>query len=209
MKRTIVHAVAFFGLMFLSSGLMAQENPKVGLKGGMNISNLIVDDIDDENARIGFHAGIFAQLLSSEAFAIQPELLYSTRGNRVETDIWVIDQETKFNLNYLDIPVLAVFKLGEAFEIHAGPYWSYLLNANISSDGDLGDSFNDLDRDNFESWDMGLSGGIAVNFSNLQLGARYNYGLREIAKSDGAELILGDSKNSMGQIYLAINLNNR
>jgi hypothetical protein len=41
----------------------------------------------------------------------------------------------------------------------------------------------------------------------MQIGARYNYGLNEIARSEGAKRILGsDTKNSVGQIYLAVNL---
>lgn len=179
---------------------------RAGIKGGVNVSNLITDEVTDRNARVGFHAGIYGQLFSSNAFAIQPELNYSTKGNKVETNYWIIDQETKFNLNYLDVPILAVFKLGPSVEIHAGPYWSYLVGANIDTDGDLGDDFRQLDRDNFDDWDYGLVGGIGFNLGDLQLGARYNYGLNEIARSPGAKAMLGDTKNSVGQIYLAVNL---
>jgi hypothetical protein len=46
-----------------------------------------------------------------------------------------------------------------------------------------------------------------LNFGNFQIGARYNYGLTKLADSDAAELLLGDSKNSVAQLYLALNLN--
>jgi hypothetical protein len=180
---------------------------RAGIKGGMNVSNFTSgEQISDKNARFGFHAGVFGQLFVNEGFAIQPELNYSTKGNKTTFEYGVIDQETKFNLSYLDMPVLAVFKLGRAVEIHAGPYWSYLLGASIDTDGDLGDDFVDLDRKNFDNWDYGLAGGIGFNIGNVQLGARYNYGLNEIAKSEGAKRILGGSKNSVGQVYLAFNL---
>lgn len=180
---------------------------KAGIKGGLNVSNFTSgEQLSDKNARYGFHAGVFGQLFVNEGFAIQPELNYSTKGNKVTTTFDVIDQENKFNLAYIDMPVLAVFKLGKAVEIHAGPYWAYLLSANIDTDGDLGDDFVNLDRKNFDNWDYGLSGGLGFNFGNVQLGARYNYGLNEIAKSDGAKRILGGAKNSVGQVYLAFNL---
>jgi hypothetical protein len=183
------------------------RGPRAGIKGGLNVSNFITDDVNDKNARAGFHIGVYGQLFSSNAFAVQPEVNYATKGNRVTFNEGIIDQENKFNLNYIDIPVLAVFKLGKSVEIHAGPYWSYLVGANVDTDGDLDDGFYELDRDNFDKWDYGLVGGIGFNLNNMQIGARYNYGLNEIARSDGAKRILGsDTKNSVGQIYLAVNL---
>jgi hypothetical protein len=185
-----------------------EASPKVraGIKGGLNVSNLITDEVTDKNARYGFHAGVYGQLFANEGFAIQPELNFSTKGNKVSYNVGIIDQETKFNLSYLDVPILAVFKLGDAAEIHAGAYWAYLVGANIDTDGDLGDDFRQLDRDNFDDWDYGLVGGVGFNLGDIQIGARYNYGLNTIARSEGARRILGSTKNSVGQIYLAFNL---
>jgi len=179
---------------------------RAGIKGGLNVSNIITDEVNDKDARYGFHGGVYGQLFVNEGFAIQPELNYSTKGNKVITAFGIIDQETKLNLSYLDVPVLAVFKLGNAAEIHAGAYWAYLVGANIDTDGDLGDDFRQLDRDNFDNWDYGLVGGVGFNFGDVQVGARYNYGLNEIARSEGAKRILGNAKNSVGQIYVAFNL---
>jgi hypothetical protein len=175
------------------------------VKGGLNVSNLYLDNVSDEHARFGFNVGLYGQLFSSEVFALQPELLFSTKGSRDEFD-GIADETVKFNLNYLDLPVLAVIKLGESAEIHAGAYASYLLNANISYEGDLGNGGEDIDRDNFKSYDYGLVGGFGLNFGNLQVGARYNYGLVKLADSDAAEIVLGDAKNSVAQVYMAINL---
>ena len=180
---------------------------RAGVKGGLNVSNLYVDEVDDENARFGLNLGVYAQVLSSDVFAIQPELLFSTKGSKIEYGGSFFDQTVKYNLSYLDLPVLAVFKLGEAAEIHVGPYVGYLLAADISHDGDLGSGTDDIDRDHLKSFDYGLSGGFGLNFGNVQVGARYNYGLAKLADSDAAELLIGDSKNSVAQLYLALSLN--
>jgi len=192
----------------------AQESPRVGVKGGLNLSNLYVDEANDENARIGWHAGFYAQLLSTEAFAIQPEVNFSTKGTGATFGVINqngvnINYETKFILNYIDIPVLAVFKLGRAAEIHAGPYWSYLVSAQIkNNDGNPNNEFDTVDRDNFDKWDYGLVGGIGFNLGKgAQLGARYNYGLNKIAESRGARAMMGSAKNQVAQLYLAFNLN--
>src|SRR5690606_22288683 len=56
---------------------------KAGIKGGLNLSNLYVDQAHDDQARVGWHAGVYGQLFASEAFAIQPEVNYSTKGTGV------------------------------------------------------------------------------------------------------------------------------
>lgn len=206
MKTTCMMGI--LTLLFLSGAVVSStaQDRRMGIKGGLNLSNLYVDDVDDENARVGFHVGVYGQIISTETFAIQPELLYTTKGSESEWN-GLIDQTVKFNLNYLELPVLAVFKLGESAEIHIGPYFSYLLGANIDTEGDLGGTNEELDRDNFKPFDFGLSGGFGLNFGAVQIGARYNYGLSEIADSDAADLLLGDAKNSCAQVYVALNLN--
>jgi Outer membrane protein beta-barrel domain len=178
---------------------------RAGIKGGLNVSNWYVDDVDDENARFGFNVGLYAQLFSSEVFAIQPELLYSTKGTRTTYDNGIFEGDIKYNFNYLEVPVLAVIKLGTAAELQFGPYWSYLLAANIDVDGDV-DTFDELDRDNFQSWDFGLAGGVGLNFGSTQIGVRYSKGLRKLADSDNARALVGDAKNSCAQLYIAFSM---
>jgi hypothetical protein len=190
----------------LRSDVFAQA--RAGIKGGLNVSNLYIDDLDDENARYGFNIGVFGQVLSSETFAIQPELLFSTKGSKAFYE-GIIDQTVKYNLNYLDLPVLAVVKLGESAEIHIGPYASYLLSANVSYEGDIANGDDKIDKDHLKSFDYGLAGGFGLNFGTVQVGARYNYGFVKIADSDAAELFLGDSKNSVAQLYVSLNLNSK
>lgn len=188
---------------------MAQSSSRAaGIKGGLNFSNLYLDNVTDQNMRLGFNVGIFGQLVSSETFAIQPELLFSTKGSNAQYS-GLIYQEVKYNLNYLDVPVLAVFKLGDVGEIHLGGYASYLLNANITYKGDLANGASEIDKDNLKSFDYGFSGGMGANFGNVQVGARYNFGFVEIADSNEAKTVLGDAKNSCTQIFISFNLNSK
>jgi len=207
--KILSFALITFCLGLLSSQeSMAQIRGRAGVKGGLNASNLYVDNVSDENARLGFHLGLYGQPVSSETFALQLELLYSTRGTKTQYDA-PIDQSIQYNLNYLDLPVLAVFKLGDAVEIHAGGYASYLVQANIDYEGDLANGSDEIDRDNLKSYDYGLVGGVGVNFGAIQVGARYNYGLVKLADSDAAELLIGDSKNSLAQLYIAFDFNSK
>jgi len=198
-------------IMTASGTLMAQSsdpNPtaRFGIKGGLNVSNLYVKDVNDNNARFGFNGGFYGQILSSEAFAIQPELLFSTKGSQADYG-GIVNSTVKFNLNYLDLPVLAVIKLGPSAEIHAGVYGSYLLGANINYSGNVGNGTETINRDNLKSYDWGWVGGLGLNFGAVQVGARYNYGMVKIADSSSAQQLLGNSKNSVAQLYLALNFN--
>lgn len=198
----------FLCALVIPISLVAQDTPRTGVKGGLNVSNLYIDDVSDESLRPGFHLGVFTQLPVSDFFVIQPEVIYSTKGARAtyDTDLIDLEGEYKFNLNYVDVPILATFRLGESANIHIGPYVSYLTNASISTDGDIGESAADLDRDHFATIDYGLSAGFQLNFEAVSVGTRYNYGLNQVADSDEAELILGDAKNSLAQVYVALNL---
>jgi len=209
-KTNFKRVLLFAALLTCLSGstVLAQRTARAGVKAGMNVSNLYQgENVTDENARIGFNGGFYGQILSSEVFAIQPELLFSTKGNRTDYTGLVINQTVRFNLNYIDLPVLAVFKLGPSAEIHAGAYGSYLLGANIDYEGNVANGVDELDRDHFKSYDWGLVGGFGLNFGAAQIGARYNLGLVELADSNAARNQLGNSKNSVAQLYLALDLN--
>ena len=50
---------------------------RFGVKGGVNLSNLYIDEVTDEKAKVGLHAGLWMKAPIGEFFAIQPELLWS------------------------------------------------------------------------------------------------------------------------------------
>ena len=203
MKILKASIVFLFTLVLFIPSTQAQDGRR-GIKGGLNVSNLYLENVNDENARFGLNLGFYGQILSTDVFAIQPELLFSTKGSR-----WVysgiIKQNVTLNLNYLDVPVLAVIKLGKTAEIHAGPYVGFLLSANTKYEGDLSNGTSEIDRDDLNTVDFGLAGGFGLNFGDVQIGARYNYGLTQLAKSSSAKSALGDSKNSTAQLYIAFN----
>ena len=197
-------------LLILSGHIVKAQSGRhtnFGIKAGAQAAKLGQPAINWDT-RYSWHAGILAHIHMSRHFAIQPELLFSTKGSNAQYS-GLIYQEVKYNLNYLDVPVLAVFKLGDVGEIHLGGYASYLLNANITYKGDLANGASEIDKDNLKSFDYGFSGGMGANFGNVQVGARYNFGFVEIADSNEAKTVLGDAKNSCTQIFISFNLNSK
>lgn len=179
--------------------------PKIGVKGGLNLTNLYVDDVEDENMKIGFNLGLFAKLPVTRGLSIQPELLYSVKGSKVTYNLGVLgSNEYRFNLNYVEVPVLAVINLGKNFNLHAGGYAAYLAQANIKREEDgPNDQIADLNEDNFNRFDYGLVGGLGIDVESVTIGARYNYGLREVGKADNfGSQALKNSKNSAISLYV-------
>ncbi len=205
--KTIV-LIALFALG-LGSTSFAQKSV-TGVKGGLNLSSLSTDGNDDKNLKMGFHVGVFSKIPFSESFAIQPELLYSGKGIKLNYDeSGVAEGDTKFNLNYIDLPVKLVFNLSEDFEFQFGPYVSYLINANVDTDAEFfgGDinSVDELDRDHFNSLDYGLTAGLGFDLDPMIFGLNYNLGLNQVAKDDDVSHdLLGDAKNTVIQVYVGL-----
>ncbi len=191
--------------MLTATSIKAQEITS-GIKGGLTLSNLYIDrdELDDENARMGFHAGFFSQIMFAETFGLQPEFLFTTKGTEAKYE-GMLDQTVNFNINYIDIPLFAVLRPVEVLEIYAGPYIGFMLNSNVKYSGTIEGS-DELDRDHFNTVDYGLAGGVALNFGGVQAGARYHVGLQKLADSDASNMLLGDSKHSYGQLYIALKL---
>jgi len=177
----------------------------VGIKGGINLSNLYINDVDDENIGVGFQVGVVGKIPFTEVFALQPELLYTQKGATAVFD--AVDQEVAFNLNYLQLPILFNFNAGDVFNIHVGPYAAYLLNANVDYDGTF-DGVSDLNEDNFNRFDAGLSLGFEVGVKNLSIGARYDYGLIGVGDDGFIDEVTGldDAKNNVIQVYVVLGL---
>ncbi len=200
---------SLLALSLLAGVTAFAQGPAFGIKGGLTYSNLYANDVDDDNGRIGFNLGLMGRTDPTQPIGLQLELLYNTKGETYTYNSLLLDQETKLNTSYLDMPVLLSLRAGEALEVQLGGYAGLLLGSNVSTSGDLGDDTEELDNDNFKSVDYGLAGGLAFNAGRAQVGARYYYGLAEIADSDASEAVLGDAKHSFAQVYLGFGIGAR
>ena len=187
------------------------SSPKFGIKGGVNFSNLYTEEVEDNNVLTGFNVGVFAKLPITETFAIQPELLYTTKGAQLEYNNAFVNGTSTFKLNYLELPVLLVINLNENFTIHGGPYFAYLIDGKATNDssGTLFDVENNLDNEDFNKFDTGISVGIGYDTDKIGFGIRYNYGLQKVGKErdyNGTNYTFPDGKNSVINLYLSYSI---
>lgn len=201
-KRTIILVV--LAVLALNKGLKAQSS---GISIGTNISNLYVDDVDDENAKVGLSIGIYNKTKLAGPLGLQYELLYSQKGAALQYDNFLQGSGTyRFNLNYIKLPIMLTADLGP-LNLHAGPYASLLISANVKDvkgNGSI-NSIRELDRQDFNTLDYGAALGLSHSFTGGSIGLRYNYGMRDVARdgSDTRQATPG-ARNSALQIYLGL-----
>ena len=183
-----------FSLLFAASYQLGHaQGVHVGLKFGGNFSRFVGPDApEDTNSRFGIQAGVLAEAGLGTHWAVQPEVLYSSKGTKQisSTGAAVLYQ----HLGYLDVPLLLKYKTHHVF-FEAGPQFAALLGAT----GTLETSTSTVEEDNkssFQSFDAGYVAGVGVQDTNgLLLGVRYNGGLANVSSGYQA-------RNSSFQLYL-------
>ncbi|MBZ4037679.1 PorT family protein [Flavobacterium sp. 17A] len=190
MKKIILSAIAMMAFAFSN----AQET-RFGVKGGLNISTVVGGDVDNTKSLIGFHVGGLAEIHIVEKFYIQPELLFSAQGTKVDSDF---GGDATLKLNYLNIPVVAKYYIvDKKFNVEAGPQLGVLLSAKAE-----GEDIKDFTR----SVDFGFNIGAGYSFTdNLSVGLRYTIGLSPLSDRDidNTDDYYDSAKNSNLQLSLA------
>lgn len=201
MKKSILAiAIAFLGINAAS----AQESPLFGVKGGINFSNFSGDGINsynDPDGRTSFNLGLLAEIPLSERFSIQPEVLYSGQGydiaDRNDAD------DIEYQLDYINVPVLAKFYVVEGLSLEAGPQVGFLVNTEIDYDpsGTNDNNSISLDDDQFNKVDLSVALGASYKFrGGFFVNARYNAGLSDIYDdSANTYFAKADAKHSVFQ----------
>jgi hypothetical protein len=189
-------------LFLLISALTFQASAQysVGIRGGINISNLW-GKYQNSNfeTKLGPVFGVVGQYQSNEWFSLHAELNYDawgTKYNEVVDDGVVYKTEYKDivrDANYLTVPVLAKFDLGKKHRVFAytGLYFGFLLSANITGNevitnkydpGDVTSTPFDRDyKDELNNFDMGAVLGLGADFKlgesmSIFIDGRYNWG---------------------------------
>ncbi|MFH6958652.1 porin family protein [Flavobacterium aquidurense] len=189
MKRIILAAIAVMAFGFTN----AQET-RFGVKGGLNITSFAGGNYYDSKSLVGFQVGGFAEIKIIERLSIQPEVLFSTQGAKLDRgSLGDLDRK----LNYINVPVLAKFYITKQFTAEAGPQIGFLVSAKSNG--------NDV-KDAYKSIDTGFNFGLGYNFTeNVSVGIRYTVGLANIGdyEVDNTEEYLDSPKNSVLALTLA------
>ena len=163
--------------IFFNLVLIAQKGrSQFGIKGGVNIANLKVDDGSDYDPRTGFHIGGLMHIHVDDHWAVQPELVFSAQGGK--------SGNTEIKLNYINIPILLQYMTNSGFRLQTGPQLGFL----ISAESEVGDVGVDID-DNIKSIDFAWAFGAGYLFaSGFGIDARFNLGISDINDVSSTEI---------------------
>jgi hypothetical protein len=156
-------------------GHFKKSQPKfgAGVKAGLNYasqSSSIANNVDFKSI-IGINAGAYCNYFLLDFLAIQPELMVSGKGSHWKNQFY----DAKYNLTYIDLPILIKFQPVALFNIHAGPQFSYLISAKQK---DFGSNQKTDVMPYYYKYDLGLAFGVEANLPfKINLTVRYILGL--------------------------------
>ncbi|WP_114820094.1 porin family protein [Chryseobacterium sp. KLBC 52] len=187
------------------TGNMSSNPVTFGVKGGMNVSSLSKDSgLDDQKSKIGFNAGVFANIPLAASFSVQPEVQYSQYGNKSDYTLAGTKYSASTKLDYITVPVMFQYNLIPNLYVEAGPEFGFMVSAKNKfkneSNGDS--STTDNYKDNLNTFNFGIGLGAGYYFTpNLGLTARYVAGLTDVAKNrpSGSDA----TRNNLFQVGLA------
>lgn len=196
--QQIVFCIA---LLFLGafSANYAVAQAAFGLKGGLNLTNLKVDDPEASyNSRTGYHLGVFVRGKFSKV-AIQPEVMLFTQSTDLKETVF---GDYRTNFTYLSIPVMLKFYVVSGLNIQVGPQFGLLLDGEMKGTNLLGQNFSYDVKDYYKNSDVSISlgGGWDLPFG-LSVDVRYNIGVQDINDAANGD----ETKSRVFQISLGWN----
>jgi hypothetical protein len=212
--KSIFFAV-FTGLTLGTASMVsAQNDGGFGLKGGIGLSTLSLDNQQAKDAKNNIKLGGMLGVTYEKRFgggmvALDIEALLANKGSQQKDKGKILGQDysltLKNNLITVDVPVSVKLYLGDNFNLYAGPYFSYILGANLKSefvsngkktvdesDNWYGDDFKDANGNlPLNRFDAGINFGLEfVTNGGFGVGARLNQGFLDITNNEYRKVII-------------------
>ena len=171
-------------VMVATSSFVSAQDISFGAKAGVNFASIGGDDTEDVDSRTGFHVGVVSEIMFTEQFGLQPELLYSMQGAQNEASDMGLTVKQELKLDYISLPILAKYKFTPGFSAHLGPQVGFLINAEseyeAKYDGLTERETEDI-KDYMNNIDFGIAGGLGYELNmGVFVNARYYMGLSNI-----------------------------
>lgn len=171
MKKVILSVVAVLAFAF-TNAQETKETVKLGVKAGANYDWLSTgsQSVYDLRPEVGYHAGLVAEFKFCDAFAIQPEILYSF--SKYSFDGNGNNSGNELEISEIAVPVIAKFYLVKGLSLELGPQAGVIVKSDIN-----GEDANDILR----KYNIAAVSGLAYDFnSGVFIQARYNYNFLDL-----------------------------
>jgi len=212
MKKPIIFiSVSILLICMAIMPLQAQDTKSMqfGVKGGLNLSSLNSSDGSTSDMLLGFNLGVFNKFPVTSFLAVQPEFYVTTKGSSVTYNNLFVDGTAKFNLTYLEIPLLCVVNVTKLLNVQFGPYVAYMIDGKVTNVANV-NLFNfeqNINVNDYNRIDAGVVLGAGLEVGKITMGARYNLGMTKVGKTKtllGADYTVPNARNGVINFNLAV-----
>ena len=187
MKKFMILAV------MMVATLTASAQQKVGTwsitpTGTFNLSSIVGDNTDNMSMKVAFGVGADAMYQLSDLVGLSGGLYYSMQGANGSGDL-------KFNIDELQIPLLANFYVYPNLALKVGLQPGFIVSANIKDKFDKTETDTDA-KDDFQSVELSIPFGVSYEYRRFVFGMRYNLCLSKINKNS-LQYTSGSWRNSV------------
>lgn len=179
--------------VLISGSLSAQTGIRFGFKAGYSLGtqygikppNIPYEVSSDSKS--GFTGGILLMFPITDAFSVQQEFLYTTKGSGQDITMTQppLSTSTEYTLNYFELPILFRYNFVNIGNVgiygSSGFSLSTLLNGEYSVDGliDMGEVQIPIDEsgnmDGLDKFDYSFIYGLGLNFKLLNQACFFDY----------------------------------
>lgn len=209
-----------FGLTLLCLNAFSQA--KIGLRGGINLSNVAIDfeDSNEENEtkiRLGFNLGLTTEVELNDKLSFNPGIVFTSKGFSV--DDLEGDDYDRIIINYLEIPLDFEVSFSDQFSAQVGPYVAFGVGGKNkfkfsgeedeidiefkSGEVNASESFSS-DAGFIERLDYGLNIGLNYKVNSVaKIGIGYGLGLNNLVLEviDDIDDGFDDSQSSDDKVF--------
>ncbi|MGR3855333.1 porin family protein [Chryseobacterium indologenes] len=179
MKQQFFALSALLLCIFCSMETKAQQAPAfhIGVKGGANFTKTSTESSLEGKYGFGYQAGVITRMDIGKLY-VQGEALFNKRKTSYQSQD---GSSSKLSWNAIDIPVVVGYKLIKADDfnvrVFAGGVYSYAFNNKVSASQAIQEGFKKFDKSN-----IGITGGLGLDYKNFTVDLRYETGLTSISK---------------------------
>lgn len=163
-------------------------------KGGINYNSNSIQEVSEDvfdgaKSKTGYHAGIWMRFkIPVIGLYVRPELVYTNLENTVQYDNGLVQKNTNFSFQKIDIPVLLGKKILGIGNVYIGPSFQYILDQNFS--------ISDIPIVQGDGFTLGLQFGGGIELGRLGLDVRWERGFNNVESSflDGATTVQFDTR---------------
>lgn len=201
--------IIFSSVVFSQEGERDPSRISFGLKVGPGLSKFNVKQPESLQEKwraewmVSFQGGAFINIpLAAEGkFNVQPELLYSRQGARINHTVGNISgnytvRAFKQIINYINVPVMLQFRVPSGFYFETGPQMSLLLSSK--QNGPDSQEYDQTEQRNKQDLSLTLGAGHESK-KGFALGFRYAHGTKNVVKEQYA---IGDREYRNATLFL-------